>query len=207
MKITHYGHACLLVETASARILFDPGTLSQGFEGLRDLTAVLITHQHDDHLDVERLTPLLAANPGAVLVADRESAAHLDGAKSVEPGDDLMLGDTTVDVVGGAHEIIYANVPDISNVAYIIDGGAFFHPGDSFFVPEQPIDVLALPTSGPWLKVADAIEYLIAISPRVAIPMHEAALASTATHYAIIGAFMPDGTDFSPIPDGVPTEF
>ena len=32
MKITHFGHACLLVESGEARLLFDPGTESSGYE-------------------------------------------------------------------------------------------------------------------------------------------------------------------------------
>ena len=42
MQITHFGHSCVLVETATARLLFDPGSFSSGFEQLRDLTAVLL---------------------------------------------------------------------------------------------------------------------------------------------------------------------
>ena len=44
----------------------------------RDLDAVLVTHQHPDHLDQERLPDLLRANPGAQLVdrpRHREAAA------------------------------------------------------------------------------------------------------------------------------------
>jgi hypothetical protein len=37
MKITKYGHACLLVEEGGARFLLDPGSYSSGFEGLADL--------------------------------------------------------------------------------------------------------------------------------------------------------------------------
>jgi L-ascorbate metabolism protein UlaG (beta-lactamase superfamily) len=207
MRVTHFGHACLLVETGNQRLLFDPGTLSDGFEDLRDLTAVLITHEHDDHLDVGRLTTLLQRNPAAVLVSDRDSARQLDGARVVEPGDRLDLGDVTVDVVGGAHEYVYLTIPDCTNAAYLVNDGEFFHPGDSYFVPEQRIDVLALPTSGPWLRVSDALNYVTAVAPRIAIPMHEAALADTSTHYGMIGAFKPAATEFVPLTRGVAREF
>ena len=207
MKITHFGHACLLVETDDSRLLFDPGTESHGWEGLTGLTAVLVTHEHDDHVDYAKLPALLAANPEAVLIADRDTAAKLDGARAVEPGDHLELGGATVDVVGGAHEPIYLNVPDCSNAAYVVNGGEFYHAGDSYFVPEQTIDILALPTSGPWLKLGDAISFLHAVGPRVAVPMHEAALAHTGLHYGMIGAFKPEGTEFAPLERGVTREF
>ena len=73
MRITRYGHSCLLVEDGDARLLLDPGVFSTGFEDLRGLTAVLVTHQHPDHLDVARLTALLEANPDAVVRLKGES--------------------------------------------------------------------------------------------------------------------------------------
>ncbi len=78
MKLTHLGHACLLVETDDARLLIDPGTMST-FEDVRDLDAVLVTHQHADHVDAPRLAALLAANPGARLVVDPDSVTAVDG--------------------------------------------------------------------------------------------------------------------------------
>ena len=204
MKITHFGHACLLVEVDGTRILFDPGTLSADFEGLRDLDAILVTHDHDDHLDFSRLLPLLAQNPDAVLMSDVGSAAQLPGVHVVRPGDHLDIGGVGVEVVGGAHEFVYLDVPDTPNVGYVLDSGAFFHPGDSFFIPDASVDILALPTSGPWLRVSDAADYVNAISPRIAVPMHEAALADTSTHYGMLAAFSPDGTAFTPLEHAIP---
>ncbi len=205
MKLTHYGHACVLVETAGARILIDPGTLSSGFEGLTELTAVLVTHDHPDHLDVEKLGPLLAANPGAVLYSDAGTAEALSalGGLVASPGTTLAIGDSTVGVFGGRHADIFDGFPGSGNVAYDIDGGAFFHPGDAFDVPPHPVDVLALPVSAPWLKLADAITYLRAVAPRIAVPIHQADLADTGTTYFMVGHFTPEGTAFTPLGHGL----
>ncbi len=205
MRITHFGHACMLVETGDARLLFDPGTDSTGWEALRDLTAVLVTHEHDDHVDYLRLPALLANNPGSVLIADRDTAAKLDGARAVEPGDSLELGGATVDVVGGSHAPVYLHIPDCTNTGYLVGGGEFYHPGDSFFAPSAKVDILALPIGGPWLKVSDAVDFLNAIAPRIAVPIHEAALAHPGQHIGMLTAFAPEGTTVTPLDRGTPT--
>ena len=93
MELTHFGHSCLLADFGVARVLFDPGNFSHGFEGITDLTAILITHQHPDHADPQRLPALVEANPSAALYADPQTAAFLgDGRNSVKDGDEISQG-------------------------------------------------------------------------------------------------------------------
>src|SRR4051794_3327186 len=96
MQFVHYGHSCVLAETGDTRLLFDPGNFSQGFEDVRELTAILITHQHPDHLDPQRLPALLAANPGAELITDPASAETVAAlgltARVVRPGETFTVG-------------------------------------------------------------------------------------------------------------------
>jgi ribonuclease BN (tRNA processing enzyme) len=54
MRLTKYAHSCVLVEDDNARILIDPGNLTRGFDELTGLTGILVTHQHADHVDVDR---------------------------------------------------------------------------------------------------------------------------------------------------------
>ncbi|WP_033290081.1 MBL fold metallo-hydrolase [Amycolatopsis jejuensis] len=210
MRIVHFGHSCVLLETAGERILLDPGTFSTGFEAERELSAVLITHQHPDHLDVERLPAVLAANPDAQLIVDPGSAPAVEQLgvefEVARPGDAFSFGSTSVSVVGGEHAVIHADIPVIPNIGYLLDHGAFYHPGDSFHVPEQKVDVLGLPTGAPWLKASEAVDFLRAVAPRRTVPIHEAVLARPAMHYGLFENLAPEGTEVRVLERGVATE-
>jgi L-ascorbate metabolism protein UlaG (beta-lactamase superfamily) len=188
----------VVADTGSARILIDPGAFSQGYETLEGLDAILITHQHVDHLDLEKLPALLGQNPDAELVVDPGTAEQLrrrDIAHTVrEPGERFTVGGSTVDVVGGEHAIIHPDIPGIANNGYLLDG-AVLHPGDAFTVPGRTPDVLLLPTGAPWLKVSEAVDYLRAVAPPLAVPIHEAVLANPDLHYTLFSNLAPEGTE------------
>jgi L-ascorbate metabolism protein UlaG (beta-lactamase superfamily) len=181
MRLTKFGHSCLLVEEAQARMLLDPGTLSGGFESLEGLTAVLFTHQHADHLDPERLGGLLDRNPRVRVLSDEGSAKAVAEAggevEVVHDGDQLEIGGVGVGVVGRDHAVIHPDIPVVPNVGYLL-GGRLFHPGDAFTLPGQPIEVLAVPAGAPWLKVSEPIDYLRQVQPKVAVPVHEQVLST-----------------------------
>ena len=195
VQITHFGHACVLVDTGAARLLFDPGTFSSGFEKLGGLDAILVTHQHFDHLDEDRLAPLLAANPEARLIVDVGTSTMLHDYthEVVAPGESFSVAGAAIDVLGGDHEVIHPDIPIVPNNGYLIDGTTL-HPGDSFTPPPGELDVLLLPTGAPWLKLSDAVDYLRAVEPRTAVPIHEAVLSRPAMHYGMFENLGPAGT-------------
>jgi L-ascorbate metabolism protein UlaG (beta-lactamase superfamily) len=211
MRLTKFGHSCLLVEEERTRILLDPGTLSDGFQELQGLTAVLHTHQHADHLDPARLRGLLDRNPGVRVVSDEGSAKPLGEAGAqvevVHDGDELEIGGVGVRVVGRDHAVIHPDVPVIANVGYLI-GGRVFHPGDAFTPPGQPIEVLAVPAGAPWLKVSESIDYLREVRPMVAVPVHEGVLSAVGVSlsYRLLELGAREGATLRVMDDGRPVE-
>ena len=200
MRITRYGHSCLFVEEGDARVLLDPGAFSAGFEQLRGLTAVLVTHSHPDHLDRGRLEPLLADNPDARLHVDEGSAEQLTGldAVVVRSGDVLDVG-VEVRVHGAQHAVIHEDIPRIPNVGYLV-GGRFFTPGDALTTPDADVEVLGLPTAAPWLKLSEAVGLLRSVAPRRAFPVHDAVLAHPEIWYGHFRTLGPARTTFDALP-------
>jgi L-ascorbate metabolism protein UlaG (beta-lactamase superfamily) len=204
MQVTHFGHSCVLLDTGAARLLIDPGAFSTGFEGLTGLDAVLVTHQHFDHLDTERLPALLRGNPDARLIVDPGTAGELGAVEheTVEPGATVEVGGARVEVLGGQHAVIHPDIPMIPNNAYLVDG-THLHPGDSIdTMPPAELDVLFLPAAAPWSKIAETIEYLRAVAPRTAVPIHEAVVAKPAIFFGHLDRLGPEKTTFRPLDAG-----
>lgn len=178
MIITRLGHACLLVESPSTRILIDPGSFSATWHELTDLDAILLTHQHADHFDADNVPSVNGANPGARLIVEPAVAKLLadQSPHAALVGEVIDLGSVTVEIVGGVHAVVHDRIPTVGNVGFIIrekDGAALFHPGDSFDVTPSGIDLLALPFVAPWARAAMTIDFANAVRPERAILIHD----------------------------------
>ncbi|MDR1450687.1 MAG: MBL fold metallo-hydrolase, partial [Propionibacteriaceae bacterium] len=146
MQISHLGHAAVLVETAGCRILLDPGDFSSAWHGLAGLDAIVVTHQHADHIDQRHLPGLLAANPEAVLLAEPSVPDKWDlpSARRFAAGSSHSLGRVRIAAVGGSHAVIHRDIPRIGNIGIVIEAPGeprFFHPGDALDAVPAGVDV------------------------------------------------------------------
>ncbi|OLT51701.1 MBL fold metallo-hydrolase [Cellulosimicrobium sp. CUA-896] len=226
MRLVHHGHSCVTLHHGHAAVVVDPGTLSDAGAALRDATAVLVTHQHPDHVDVAVLTDALRARPVLEVWAPHDAAAAVrralpgDDAGRVHvvvPGDGLTLDGVEVLVGGGEHAVVHRDVPRVANVTYLLraDGTTVHHPGDSLDVPGAPgvldplvgarLDVLLAPVAAPWLKLAETIDVVRAVDPRVVVPVHDAVLSAAGRGLVdrLLGEARTGGTyDYRPLRPG-----
>jgi L-ascorbate metabolism protein UlaG (beta-lactamase superfamily) len=177
MQLTKLGHACVRLSKDDRTIVIDPGGLTPEDDAIAGAEAVLITHEHFDHLEAERLRKALAADPRLTIytcgaVAEILSDAG-DRVRRVGEGDSLDIAGFEVGVVGQKHEVVHPDVPPVDNVGFFLDGEVF-HPGDAFTVVEAP--TLLVPGQAPWMKAPEMIQYLRAVAPRRAYAVHDGLL-------------------------------
>lgn len=184
MHVTHLGHSCLLIEIAERRILIDPGAFSTQWHDERDLDAILITHQHPDHVDPDRIVDLARANPRAEVWAEGGAAGLVRdlGAEVGELDGEVRIGEVTVTAIGEQHALIHEDIPRIGNrgVRLAADGEpVLFHPGDALDGEPGEIDILAVPLNAPWQRSREMTAFLRRLAAPVAIPIHDALLSTT----------------------------
>ena len=178
MKLTKYNHACLTIEINHTNLIVDPGNLSSDFIAPENVTAVVITHFHPDHLDHERLAEIFDKNDDVLVIGPADVIATIEAVNKrvALPGDCITVGDFDLEFFGGDHAVIHHSLTRAQNLGVMINS-LLYYPGDSFAQPNQVVDTLALPVSAPWLKISEAIDFLGSINPRLAFPTHDAILS------------------------------
>jgi L-ascorbate metabolism protein UlaG (beta-lactamase superfamily) len=179
MKLTKYEHSCLVVQKGDATLVIDPGSFTTPLSDIAGVVAIVITHEHADHWTPEQLTRLLDRNPDARILGPAGVAAAAAGftVETVAGGDTAEVGPFTLAFFGEKHAVIHSSIPVVDNVGVLVDG-SLYYAGDSYTIPEGvAVDTLAVPIGAPWLKIGDAMDYVLEVKPRRSFPVHESVLS------------------------------
>lgn len=179
MRLTKLAHACVRLEKNGATLVIDPGLWSDAASALSGANAVLITHEHPDHLDPGALRAALTADAGLELWAADPVAGQFPefGGRvhAVHHGDTFSAAGFDAHVYGSDHALIHRDIPVIPNTGFALDGEVF-HPGDALTVPDERVATLLLPVSAPWLKASEMIDYAREVAPQRVYAIHDGIL-------------------------------
>jgi len=212
MKITKLGHCCLVIEQDGVRIMTDPGAFSDLQNREKGIDLILITHEHQDHFHLESLKTVLKNNPKARIITNRAVGALLKkegiAHELLEDKQNKTVSGVLLEGFGDKHATIYREFGQVQNTGYFI-ANRFFYPGDAFYNPRKPVEILALPVAGPWMKISEAVDYALEIKPKVCFPVHDGML-NQFNHptRAVPQEFLPpQGVKFIDILSGASREF
>lgn len=180
MKITKFGHCCMLVEEKGVRVLTDPGTYTNAQDKVKGIDVIIITHEHADHLHIESVKKVRDNNPNSIIITNSAvdkllREADIQDSLIIEDGQSEEVAGMKIVGYGTIHEEIFREYPRVQNTGYMI-GERLYYPGDAFHNPKVPVDVLAWPVAGPWVKIADALDYALDVKPKVVFPVHDGGL-------------------------------
>jgi L-ascorbate metabolism protein UlaG (beta-lactamase superfamily) len=206
VRLSKFGHACVRLDLDGGSVVLDPGTYTPDVD-LAAVADVLVTHEHADHLDVDLLVPLV--RDGLRLHTNADVAASLATDHGVEvhavgPGETFTVAGVDVQVVGGRHAEIYDGLPACANVGFVLAG--VYHPGDALHVPDVEVETLLVPVSAPWLKLREALDFVRAVGPARALPIHDAMFSDIGNAGVDRWMVQRGGTDYARLAPGESTE-
>jgi len=190
IRLTRWGHACIRLDRGDDRLVIDPGVFSDLPAALDGVAAVLVTHEHPDHVATEPLAEAVQGGgvqvwaPQSVVDALVEAGAPADRVHPVSAGDTFSAGGFDVAALGEWHALVHQDVPRIHNVGYLTEG--VLHPGDAYVDPAgAQVDVLCTPLGAPWLKLGEVVDYVRSVGPRRIVVVHDALLSAIGQGMAI----------------------
>lgn len=170
-EIRRLTDSCVLVTQDDEATLFDPGfhtfqDAELDLDSIGDVTRVLVTHEHGDHVHPDFVKWLIDRKKDLVVYSNRAVADLLDG-HGIEVSVDVPAG-------VGVEDVLHEKLPNGSqppNRSFTIEG-VFTHPGDSH-APTRTAPVLALPMIAPWGSLTAAVEFARRIRPNQVMMIHD----------------------------------
>ena len=194
MKITKFGHCCLLIEENGVKILTDPGMYTTDQNEIKGIDYVVVTHEHGDHLHMDSVKSIIANNPNVKIICNSAVGAILQkeliAFEIVEDGQKSQMGSVMIEGHGTKHAEIFEEFAQVLNTGYLFNN-KLFYPGDALYNPKKPVEVLAFPTAGSWANIKESINYVFDVKPKKCFPVHDGNFKSHAFLYQTYSTIIP----------------
>jgi L-ascorbate metabolism protein UlaG (beta-lactamase superfamily) len=203
-----------MIEDSGSRLFIDPGNFTTPITDATGAVAVVLTHEHPDHWTPEQLARITGKSPGVRVLGPagvvRAAADRGVEVEEVQAGDELEIAPFRLRFFGGRHAVIHSSIPVVDNLGVLVND-ALYYAGDSFTVPEGvEVDVLAAPAGAPWMKIAESMDYVIAVAPKRAFATHEMVLSRAGkdmSHSRLRWATEQGGGEYLPLEPGDTLDF
>ena len=171
IEIRRLTDSCLLVSTDQEATMFDPGfhTYLDGevhLESIGDVTRVLVTHEHGDHVHPDFIKWLRDRRRDLVVYSN-QAVAELLARDDIEVSTEVPAGVSIEDVL---HDMVPTGARP-PNRSFTLEG-LLTHPGDSR-EPTMTAPILALPLIAPWGSVTGGVEFARRLRPDRVIMIHD----------------------------------
>ncbi len=178
MKFTKLEHSGCIIEKDGKKIVCDPVEIEGNLPELNNVLAIIITHKHGDHLQIEKLEKITEQNPGVRILTTSDTVSEVPHVEIVRNGDIINVVDFRLRFFGENHAVIVDGVVPCENTGVVIDEKVV-NPGDSFDVPDDLVspELLLVPIAAPWCKVVESAKYIRAMRPKIVVPVHNAVLS------------------------------
>jgi L-ascorbate metabolism protein UlaG (beta-lactamase superfamily) len=173
-------HSALRFEFKGKQYYLDPAGKAD-WANLPKADAILITHEHFDHLDPALIEKI--KKPDTLILINRASAAKLPGAKVIEPGQSTDLLDIKVEAIPAynlSDDRLKFHPKDRKDNGYVLTFGdkRVYVAGDTEGTPEMKamknIDIAFLPINLPYTMTPEqAVDAAKAFRPRILYPYHQ----------------------------------
>jgi L-ascorbate metabolism protein UlaG (beta-lactamase superfamily) len=183
MKITKYAQSTVAIEHEGKKVLidpgnynFEPGRLSR--EDFKDVDALIVTHKHADHFDLDAVKAIYAQSKPAILTT-KELAEVMTTAGV--PASLLTVGQV-IEIAGfriegvRADHVVRGEVIDVFGIVVDADKKRVYHTSDTTYFDDKPsdVDIVFVPINnrGVAMDFDDAARFVRELSPRIAVPVH-----------------------------------
>lgn len=181
MQITKYIHSCLVFEQDGFKLLMDPGnyTFAEGMvkpEDFADVSAIIITHIHPDHLDVDHLKKIIELSGAPVItnnqVADVLKKQHIEAEIFAEGT--RYFGGMEFKAMPVIHmPLLDSPIPEMTG--FIINN-TILHTVDSLhpaLYQFKNMELLILPIMAPFCNELQVAEFADTLQPKQILPVHD----------------------------------